>query len=147
MSNAVASETAPLVQEKEFTLEEVAAHNTVEDCWMVIGEPGERKVYDVTQFLDDHPGGPEIMVDLAGQDATAEFDDIGHSNDAREQLKSLLVGKVKGDVKKEKKVEEPKLAGGRKDVSGDNGPLFIVLGVAIALVGLFMKFQAAAQEA
>jgi cytochrome b involved in lipid metabolism len=71
---------------------------------MVIRDDGVRKVYDVTAFLDDHPGGPEIMVDVAGQDTTDEFEDIGHSNDARAQLKQYEIGKVKGDVKQENPV-------------------------------------------
>ncbi|KAF1329577.1 Cytochrome b5, partial [Globisporangium splendens] len=143
-TTAAAAATATEPQLKEFTLDEVAAHNTAEDCWMIIGEEGERKVYDVTAFLDDHPGGPEIMVDLAGQDATAEFEDIGHSNDARAQLVSLLVGKVKGDVKKEKKVETTgKTVNGRKDVSGNNGPLFLVLAGVVGVVALFLQFGTA----
>lgn len=126
---------------KEFTLEEVKAHNTATDCWMIISEDGERRVYDVTPFLDDHPGGPEIMVDLAGQDATDEFEDIGHSNDARAQLKGLLVGKVKGDVKKAKTDDASgKIVNGRKDVSGNNGPLFLVLAILVGAVALFLQF-------
>lgn len=128
-------------QLKEFSLEDVKTHNTAQDCWMIIDDEGERRVYDVTQFLDDHPGGPEIMIDLAGQDATAEFEDIGHSNDARAQLKSLLVGKVKGDVKKAAPVAGAgKTVNGRKDVSGNNGPLFLVLAGMVGVVALFLQF-------
>lgn len=32
-------------------------------CFLFIGGP---KVYDITKYLNDHPGGPEIMLDLAG---------------------------------------------------------------------------------
>lgn len=128
-------------QLKEFTLEEVKAHNSAQDCWMIIGDEGERRVYDVTAFLDDHPGGPEIMIDLAGQDATAEFEDIGHSNDARAQLKPLLVGKVKGDVKKAAPAAgSAKTINGRKDVSGNNGPLFLVLAGVVGAIALFLQF-------
>ncbi len=74
----------------EYTLEEVAKHNTTEDCWLIIGEPGQRLIYDVTPYLDDHPGGPEIILDLAGQNATEEFEDIGHSSDARKTMQSII---------------------------------------------------------
>ncbi|TDH72637.1 hypothetical protein CCR75_003897 [Bremia lactucae] len=133
--------------EKEFTLEEVRLHNTAEDCWMIICNEGVRKVYDVTSFLDDHPGGPEIMVDVAGQDATDEFEDIGHSNDARAQLKKFAIGKIKGDVKKESTTTTTSTGGskasasGRQDISGQNGPVYAVLAAVVAFAALYYKFQ------
>lgn len=48
-------------------------------------------VYDVTDFLDDHPGSKETLLDNAGGDATWMFEDVGHSNVARRLLPSLLV--------------------------------------------------------
>lgn len=53
------------------------------------------KVYDVTKFLDEHPGGEDIMLDSSGRDATREFEDVGHSGEARAQLASLLVGTLR----------------------------------------------------
>jgi len=41
------------------------------------------QVYDVTKFLDDHPGGPDIIADGAGTDLTDQFEDTGHSAEAR----------------------------------------------------------------
>lgn len=138
---------APVATVKEFTLEDVAPHNTAEDCWMVIREQGIRKVYNVTSFLDDHPGGPEIMVDVAGQDATDEFEDIGHSNDARSQLKKYEIGKIKGDFKKEATATATSTsrskvsASGRQDISGQNGPMYAVLAVVMALTALYLKYK------
>ncbi|KAI9916346.1 hypothetical protein PsorP6_018143 [Peronosclerospora sorghi] len=144
MAETTAPET-PATEKKEFTLDDVKPHNTAEDCWMVIREGGIRKVYDVTAFLDDHPGGPEIMVDVAGQDATDEFEDIGHSNDARMLLKKYEIGKIKGDVKQEVCAEastnSKTSSNGRKDISGQNGPLYIVLAVAVALGALYLKYH------
>ncbi|KAF1779629.1 hypothetical protein JG687_00016735 [Phytophthora cactorum] len=148
MAETAAPETpAPAAAVKEFTMEDVSPHNTAEDCWMVIREDGIRKVYDVTAFLDDHPGGPEIMVDVAGQDATDEFEDIGHSNDAREQLKQFEIGKIKGDVKKDASAKAASAGGskvsasGRQDISGDNGPLYAVMAAMVAFAALYFKYQ------
>lgn len=48
---------------KNFTLEECAKHSTEKDCWLVI----HGKVYDVTEFLDEHPGGYDIVVANTGK--------------------------------------------------------------------------------
>jgi cytochrome b involved in lipid metabolism len=58
---------------------------------------GGPKVYDVTKYLDDHPGGAEVMLDVAGGDADEFFEDIGHSKEAREELKKHYIGDFKID--------------------------------------------------
>ena len=51
----------------------------------------------MTKFLDDHPGGSEIMVDCAGRDATEDFEDVVHSSTARKQLEGLVIGDLHED--------------------------------------------------
>ena len=46
-------------------------------------------------FMDDHPGGVDILRQHAGEDASQYFDDIGHSNNALKQMQTLLVGTIK----------------------------------------------------
>ncbi|GAA0174980.1 oxidoreductase [Lithospermum erythrorhizon] len=75
---------------KVFTFQEVVDHNKKHDCWLVISG----KVYDVTSFLDDHPGGDDVMINATGKDATDDFEDVGHSNDAREEMKKYCIGEV-----------------------------------------------------
>jgi cytochrome-b5 reductase len=53
-------------------------------------------VYDVTSYLEDHPGGPDIVTDVAGLDATDDYMDIGHSEDADAMLVDYLIGTVEG---------------------------------------------------
>ncbi|XP_078441678.1 cytochrome b5-like isoform X2 [Wolffia australiana] len=65
--------------------EEAAEHSTREDCWIIV----DGKVYDVTEYLSDHPGGDDIIVNVAD-----EFEDAGHSKTARELLKGFCVGEV-----------------------------------------------------
>lgn len=81
-------------------------------------------MYDVTSFLDDHPGGDEVLITatgkiiwlytcpaffrqhqylktyikyewfFAGKDATDDFEDVGHSDSAKEMMNKYLVGEV-----------------------------------------------------
>ncbi|KAJ5241859.1 uncharacterized protein N7469_000186 [Penicillium citrinum] len=79
------------VELPEFTLKDVAAHNTKNDTLIVI----HGQVFDITEYLQDHPGGAEVLVEVAGKDATAEYEDVGHSEDAREIMQPYLVGTLK----------------------------------------------------
>ncbi|CAH0047322.1 unnamed protein product [Clonostachys solani] len=75
-----------------LSLAEIAKHNTAEDCWIII----EGKVYDVTKYAPDHPGGAEVLFSVAGVDGTDGFNDIGHSTDARKELETMLIGTLEG---------------------------------------------------
>ncbi|BGO97010.1 hypothetical protein JCM10021v2_000650 [Rhodotorula toruloides] len=78
------------VEEGVITAEEVAKHNTAESAWVII----EGGVYDVTDFLEDHPGGKKVLLKGCGQDSTEKF----HSFHSRKVLdktaKPYLIGKV-----------------------------------------------------
>ena len=50
-----------------------------------------KEVYNVTKFLSAHPGGDEILKSFAGQDATRNFNDTGHSDVARNAMKQYKV--------------------------------------------------------
>ena len=47
----------------------------------------------------DTSGGEEVLLDVGGQDATEAFEDVGHSDEAREILEGLLIGKLKRAVR------------------------------------------------
>ena len=47
-------------------------HNSEEDCWIAINN----KVYDLTDFAEEHPAGPESIIELAGQDGTEAFEAV-----------------------------------------------------------------------
>ncbi|XP_031470945.1 cytochrome b5 isoform X3 [Phasianus colchicus] len=79
-----------------FTLEEVGKRNSNREAWLVI----HGRVYDVTRFLEEHPGGEEVLLEQAGRDATESFEDVGHSTDAREMLKQYYIGEVHPDDRK-----------------------------------------------
>ncbi|KAL8278321.1 hypothetical protein RQP46_009213 [Phenoliferia psychrophenolica] len=73
---------------KEFTLAELKALTSKKDLHMLI----HGKVYAIAKFMDEHPGGDEVLLGEAGKDATEAFEDVGHSDEAREILDKYLVG-------------------------------------------------------
>lgn len=79
---------------------EVEAHNKKNDCYVAIGE----KVYDVTDFLESHPGGPELVTDWAGKDITAILkDEVSHTHtdSAYEILEEYQVAVVDDTLKRD----------------------------------------------
>jgi hypothetical protein len=72
-----------------FTMQKVKANNTASSCWSVI----RGKVYDLTNWINSHPGGSSAIRGLCGTDGTAEFaaKHQGQSN-PESRLTSYLLG-------------------------------------------------------
>ncbi|KAH2429416.1 hypothetical protein KXW35_001291 [Aspergillus fumigatus] len=92
MADVSGAQKSPAVALPEYTLKEVALHNRKDDNWIVI----HGHVYDVTKYQKDHPGGADVLAEVAGSDATEAFEDIGHSEDSREILEEFLIGTLQG---------------------------------------------------
>jgi len=75
----------------ELSYSDVSEHRSKKDLYIVVHD----KVYNASTFVDEHPGGEEVLLDVGGQDATEAFEDVGHSDEAREILEGLLIGKLK----------------------------------------------------
>ncbi|OJI97126.1 hypothetical protein ASPVEDRAFT_273081 [Aspergillus versicolor CBS 583.65] len=74
-----------------FTKAEVESHNSADSCYVTLGS----KVYDITSFVEDHPGGGELVLEYAGKDVTEILRDPvshEHSESAYEILDDSLVG-------------------------------------------------------
>ncbi|SAM08681.1 hypothetical protein [Absidia glauca] len=54
---------------KTYTREEVKKHSVEGDAWIII----DAEVYNISTFADLHPGGAQILYELAGKDVTDEF--------------------------------------------------------------------------
>ncbi|KEI42097.1 uncharacterized protein L969DRAFT_14303 [Mixia osmundae IAM 14324] len=76
---------------KEFSFEELSAKKSKDDLHLLI----HGKVYSVAKFLDEHPGGDEVLLGEGGRDATEAFEDVGHSDEARKLLEDFVVGTCK----------------------------------------------------
>ncbi|OGE49935.1 hypothetical protein PENARI_c019G10393 [Penicillium arizonense] len=72
-----------------ITQSEVSKHNSDESCWVIL----YGNVYDVTDFLDNHPGGAQAILRFAGRDATEDFDLI-HPPETLKDIESTHLGPV-----------------------------------------------------
>ncbi|EXJ95971.1 hypothetical protein A1O1_01096 [Capronia coronata CBS 617.96] len=75
-----------------LTRAEVAKNNTEESLWCII----DHKVYDLTDFLDAHPGGSVVLRQIAGQDATMAFYNL-HRQEVLQKYASLCIGTIEGE--------------------------------------------------
>ncbi|KAF4335767.1 L-lactate dehydrogenase (cytochrome) [Fusarium beomiforme] len=76
------------IETRKVSLDDLKQHNTANDCWIAV----HSKVWDITHFINEHPGGPEVLLNLAGSDATELYNDV-HAPDIIEDLPSdKLIG-------------------------------------------------------
>ncbi|KAM0811540.1 putative Cytochrome b2 [Seiridium cardinale] len=66
-----------------LTRSEVEEHASEQSCWIII----DNSVYDVTDFLDSHPGGATVILKYGGGDATAAFTPIHPADTLQKFLK------------------------------------------------------------
>eukprot|EP00667_Euglena_gracilis_P029909 EG_transcript_40410 len=115
-----------------YTLEQLATHKTEEDCWFAV----HGKVYDVTKFLEDHPGGIDSLTAVAGTDATEEFEAVAHSQPAIDSMGKWQVGVLEESaVKVSKKTVNPRSA----STPAEPGSFGLVLkvGLAVAVIAAY----------
>lgn len=76
-----------------YTRAVVAKHSSAKDCWVTY----KNKVYDVTEFLDQHPGGDDVILEYAGKaidEIMADPVSHEHSEAAYDMMSDFLIGTV-----------------------------------------------------
>lgn len=69
-----------------------AQHTSEDDLWFIV----DHKVYDVSDFIDAHPGGSVVLQQVAGEDATSAFFNL-HRYEVLQQYANLSLGVVEGE--------------------------------------------------
>ncbi|GLC45486.1 hypothetical protein PLESTM_001740900 [Pleodorina starrii] len=125
---------------KVYTLADVKAHTTDKSCWLVV----HGKVYDVTEFLEEHPGGYDIILTSTGKDATQDFEEIGHSNSAKKLLDKYLIGDYEGGDSAPAAAKVPPQSRNAQKQQAQKGAatrtFHVVLPLLILLVALALNF-------
>mmetsp|Transcript_9655 Transcript_9655/g.22513 ORF Transcript_9655/g.22513 Transcript_9655/m.22513 type:complete len:137 (+) Transcript_9655:46-456(+) len=128
-----------MTETKVYTMEECKKHNTIDDCWLVMFD----KVYNVTPFMDDHPGGSEIMLDVTGRDSTEDFEDVVHSSTARKQLEEFYIGDLHEDDKAKLKSSGGAFAtasSGAAKPSGGQSPIMTMIKALLPFLIIALAF-------
>ncbi|KAF5383433.1 hypothetical protein D9757_006149 [Collybiopsis confluens] len=101
-----------------WSLSDVAGHSNASSCWIII----KNQVYDVTEFLSRHPGGPSIILRYAGRDATSAYEPI-HPTDAiqRSLSSSQCLGPLHDSDAQNLKVQEEKRARTKDELRIEQG--------------------------
>mmetsp|Transcript_73159 Transcript_73159/g.116656 ORF Transcript_73159/g.116656 Transcript_73159/m.116656 type:complete len:148 (+) Transcript_73159:107-550(+) len=131
--NITAEDDAKL---REYTWDEIRKHNTEEDLWVVL----HGRVFDVTEFQIDHPGGPDVLQDIAAQDATQEFESIMHTKKARNMARCHLIGKVKGAKLTSMKQQDDSKQWDEKEIEPTSMNTIVTIGILVVAAGLAYQF-------
>lgn len=85
------------MSQRSISLDEVGKHNRMDDAWIAF----DGGVYDVSDFVHNHPGGSEILEEWLGKDISSAFRDIHtHSPSAKDVLLTMRVGHLAGAAEK-----------------------------------------------
>ncbi|SNX85357.1 probable SCS7 - required for hydroxylation of ceramide [Melanopsichium pennsylvanicum] len=114
--------TAPSSSKMQlFSTDDVSKHNTSVSCWVI----HQGKVYDVTNFVQDHPGGDDLILRYAGKDMGDIMDDPqehSHSDSAYELLQEHIIGRLPTTDAEKHTLDERNANGG---FSGKNDSIVI----------------------
>lgn len=81
----------PTSQALVYTMELVKQNNSASSCWSVI----DGNVYDLTKWINSHPGGSGAIRSLCGTDGTTAFKaQHGNQDKPNYRLESFLLGKL-----------------------------------------------------
>ncbi|CAJ1410135.1 unnamed protein product [Effrenium voratum] len=122
-----------------ISLEELSKHTAPNDTWMAI----HGLVYDTSGFMTEHPGGAQLLESVAGQDASAEFEDALHSTAARTEEKISCKGVLAGSEKQVQRfreagwdesmgVPDPEALIGKSGMSLPSTAIFLLVGAVAA---------------
>lgn len=77
---------------KVITDKELMQNNHEKSMWVAV----HGRVFDLTEFYLEHPGGFDIIEEVAGQDATAKYEEGDHRMESVRDLAKFYIGEYEG---------------------------------------------------
>lgn len=90
-----------MAEKRVFTRSEIEKNKDKDKVLIILHD----NVYNVHSFLNEHPGGEEILLEHKGKESSEDFDDVGHSKDATDLMKKYHVGEL---IESERSHKQPK---------------------------------------
>jgi len=125
-----------MAKERVFTRSEVEKNDDMDKVLFILHD----KVYNVHSFLNEHPGGEEILLEHKGQDASEDFDDVGHSKDAMELMKTYQVGVLVESERSNKSPKKGWVTGNSKQsvqAVRPGMPFYLLMGGIVLVISIF----------
>lgn len=120
--------------ETVFTEAEVAENNSETDTYIILHDLVLNPDRD---FLKDHPGGPDVINEVAGRDATEVFENTGHSRKARDWANHFIIGYKEGASEEAKKRMKVPPKATKEESDSCLGSLLPVLGLIAVSAAAF----------
>ncbi|XP_011631246.1 cytochrome b5-like [Pogonomyrmex barbatus] len=126
-----------MAEQTTFTRSEIEKNNDKDKVLIILHD----KVFNVHRFLNEHPGGEEVLLDHKGKDGSEDFDDVGHSKDAMELMKTYQVGVLVESERSNKPPKKGWVAGYNTKQSEKyvqpGVPFYLLIGGIALVVALF----------
>ncbi|KYN08317.1 PREDICTED: cytochrome b5-like [Cyphomyrmex costatus] len=127
-----------MAEMRVFTRSEIEKNDDKDKVLFILHD----KVYNVRSFLNEHPGGEEVLLEHKGVDASEDFDDVGHSKDAMELMKTYQVGEIADSERTNKRPKKGWISGYIKESekNQESGLSFYLLMGGIVLVAVLFFY-------
>lgn len=127
-----------MAEKKLFTRSEIEKNNDKDKMLVILHD----NVFNVHSFLNEHPGGEEVLLDHRGKDASEDFDDVGHSKDAMELMKKYRIGMLVESERTNKPAKKGwQMIYGAKTESStkDTGiPVYLLIGGFLVILAILL---------
>jgi len=124
-----------MAEKRVFTRSEIEKNKEKDKVLIILHD----NVYNVHSFLNEHPGGEEILLEHKGKESSEDFDDVGHSKDAIELMKKYHVGELIDSERSNKSPKKGWVAGytwKEAETKGLNANFYLIIGAVTLIVAL-----------